>query len=259
MLKVGKAFFYGWAATATLAMATRFECRELVTPRLFGGVYKPSEFSTVAMDANGNMLAGGWTQDEDTFIPTVREDIDNTQITVPILAYYPHEGPAAHSEAKIFQIYIWISSSGTLPVAINGQVKAVSITVDLQDSEESTKPKYAALLEQKDIEDENSTTQATENILYALLLKKDTFEVMANYEISAGKIDIIDKPLTGNNRSIYYRAEDDMLFVVLEAPSPESINQFKILMIKQPITVGNTNIQSCKSLPTILINLTASF
>lgn len=76
-MRLKKALFYGLVTTTLLAKAAqKFECRQLVTPRFFGGAYKPSEFSTVAMDADGNMLAGGWTQDEAVFIPTIRLMVD---------------------------------------------------------------------------------------------------------------------------------------------------------------------------------------
>ena len=49
---------------------------------------KPSEFLSVAMDLDGNMIAGGYTQDDTIFIKQIRYE-DPVQNTVPILAYYP--------------------------------------------------------------------------------------------------------------------------------------------------------------------------
>ena len=41
------------------------------------------------MDRYGNMIAGGYTQDETIFVQELREGKDDIQKTAPILAYYP--------------------------------------------------------------------------------------------------------------------------------------------------------------------------
>ena len=104
-------------------MATaRYDCRELVTPRLFGGKLKPSEFLSVAVDGRGNMLAGGYSMDETVYIEELRDGPEDVQqLITPILAYYP---AGNHDKARIFQIYIWPSH---LPIGTEGKVAAVSM------------------------------------------------------------------------------------------------------------------------------------
>ena len=53
--------------------ATKFNCQELTTPRIFGGKYgKATEYLSVAMDSQGNMLAGGYSMDNSIFVGTIR-------------------------------------------------------------------------------------------------------------------------------------------------------------------------------------------
>ena len=68
-----------------LVVVAKFKCQKLVTPRVFGGNYEPSEFLSVAIDHQGNMLAGGYTQDETIFVQKLR-DFDGEQSIVPIIA-----------------------------------------------------------------------------------------------------------------------------------------------------------------------------
>ena len=75
---------------------------------MFGGHYKSTEFMSVFMDNDGNVLAGGYSQDETLFMNKGIDtyDTETTSTTVPILAYYP----AYDTENfKMFQIYLWPS------------------------------------------------------------------------------------------------------------------------------------------------------
>ena len=56
---------------------------------MLGGIAKHSSYLSVSMDRYGNMIAGGYTQDETIFVQELREGKDDIQKTAPILAYYP--------------------------------------------------------------------------------------------------------------------------------------------------------------------------
>lgn len=88
--------------TVMSTCSARFQCSELVTPRVFGGHFKPTEFLSVALDHEGNMLAGGYSQDETIFNKELDKEVE--QKVAPILAYYPATN---YAEVKVFQIYIW--------------------------------------------------------------------------------------------------------------------------------------------------------
>ena len=120
-----KIWLHAWLFTlVAISWAARLECEQLVTPRVFGGHLKHTEYLSTAMDLGGGMLAGGYTQDESIFIQTIRPDIDDAQIQVPILAYYPY---SSFNDVKIYQVHIWPSS---MPISQEGRVVAVSAVFD---------------------------------------------------------------------------------------------------------------------------------
>ena len=119
--KLVASFILILAAVSANASTNKFHCEQLTTPRVFGGQFKTTQFLSVAMDdSSGNMLAGGYTQDETIFVYNIDETFNQT--AVPILALYPMND---FSQAKLYQIYIWPTG---MEIGLQGRVAAVSIS-----------------------------------------------------------------------------------------------------------------------------------
>ena len=52
--------------------ASVLNCRELASPRIFGGNFKPTQFNTVTVTPDGGLIAGGYTEDESIFKDKLR-------------------------------------------------------------------------------------------------------------------------------------------------------------------------------------------
>ena len=60
--------------------AAKLNCEELMTPRTFGGLLKHSEYASVAVSQDGDILAGGYSRDESLIIEELRTYVDEMQI-----------------------------------------------------------------------------------------------------------------------------------------------------------------------------------
>ena len=115
-----------WLPTVMLlnigVSASFLSCKEAATPRIFGGNFKSSRFNSVAIAANGDIVAGGLTLDETIFAERVRPKEDIVQDATSVLAYYPVSDV---TQFKLFQIYMWPNE---MPIGRDGQVSALSVS-----------------------------------------------------------------------------------------------------------------------------------
>ena len=181
-------------------VVAKLQCKQLVTPRIFGGHYETTEYLSVAIAFDGNMIAGGYTRDETIFNNQLRQD-DGEQKAVPIIAHYRTDDIMSFD---IYQIYIWPNE---MPIGLHGRVVSVSAPIE---HSPSSPPHYAALIER--------LNYPTINYIYrsfALILEHNSaansLDIVVEYELSKSN----SQTLPVGPQAIVYRQSDDTMFVLI--------------------------------------------